>query len=530
MRLLSGVAALLLAGFAHAFSLDNTYNCDPHSEINASRVLLQSDAQYATHRMDQYAQYLGTHAQASAALSPTLLVDCASEAEVQSAVRFAAACGYKVTARSGGHSYTGSSSCNFDRCMQLDLGSMTKTTVRGNGVFGDSASITTGPGISLLGFAEVTMQNLVSVPHGGCSAVGFGGHFQSSAWGMMSHSHGSGMDHISSFRMVLANGSVAVVSRNDANDTLYKSVLGSAPGSWGIITEFTLDAVQDKTVPWTRAIFITMYYSKSTFKAALTQAQFIAKDQEEKNLRDMKLVFVTAPPTEKPDTEVNVEVFMLWTGIDSGEMTQKWHDLYLQPFYDLPHKSFPETINVPMPLSVATRIYASTWTNHDDRYAIQAYHSDHWWSEEFIDEIADEVDARANMLPWVYPNFQFLPLGHNSQWARNAGMNSLSWRDTRAYVDDWMFTKNDSLYEPMRQRMVDFRERTKKHWQYTTPPYDRSTWMTPMTTYPNSTDLRNETIAWGYFPDFDKFRKLQLLKAELDPTDVFSNKGTIPMP
>ena len=74
-------------------------------------------------------------------------------------------------------------------------------------------SILAEPGIRLVDFATVTLKSGLSVPHGGCETravrtlartltrscahiprrcgtVGFGGHFQSSAWGMMSHSHG----------------------------------------------------------------------------------------------------------------------------------------------------------------------------------------------------------------------------------------------------------------------------------------------------------------------------------------------------
>ena len=38
------------------------------------------------------------------------------------------------------------------------------------------------------------------------------------------------------------------------------------------------------------------------------------------------------------------------------------------------------------------------------------------------------------MIPNVYPSFQYMPLGQQSTWARNAGMNALTWRDARAYV------------------------------------------------------------------------------------------------
>ena len=82
---------------------------------------------------------------------------------------------------------------------------------------------------------------------------------------------------------------VAVVSRNDTNNTLYHSVLGSAPGSWGVITQFTLEGVSDVTVPFTHAIIIKILWSKANFLAALKQTQWVSQDQENKMKRDMKV-------------------------------------------------------------------------------------------------------------------------------------------------------------------------------------------------------------------------------------------------
>ena len=406
--------------------------CDPNLQIKAHNVYVRGSTTdgYDAARMLQYAQYLGTHADASAKLRPAVLVGCTDETHVQSAVKFASQCGYAVTVRSGGHSYTGASSCNGKNCLQLDLGAMNATAV----VKGTNL-VTSGPGINLLDFAKFTVKHFLSVPHGGCSKVGMGGHFQSSAWGMMTQSHGSGLDHVSSFRMVMADGSVRVVSRNDDNTTLYKSVLGSAPGSWGIITEYTLDAVSDVTLPFVQSIIIVMEYSRDSFVKALKQTQFIASDQERRYKRDLKVLLVTAPPTEGPesgDDKVYIHLFAIWTGIDSGPLTKFWRDLYLQPFYDLPHKGFPGTVDMPMTLSLATRLFANMWTNHDDRYMIQAYHSDRWWSDDFIEVLATEVDERVAMLPEVYPSFQYMPVGHQTTWARNSDMNVLTWRDVRA--------------------------------------------------------------------------------------------------
>merc|ERR1719162_1143128 len=101
----------------------------------------------------------------------------------------------------------------------------------------------------------------------------------------MSHSYGSGMDYVESFRMVLADGSVQQYARNDVNNTVYWSVLGSAPGSWGILTQFVLKGVSDIEVPYTRVMNVKIRWSKKDLLAAMKQTQFIAMDQEKRNVR-----------------------------------------------------------------------------------------------------------------------------------------------------------------------------------------------------------------------------------------------------
>jgi hypothetical protein len=290
-----------------------------------------------------------------------------------------------------------------------------------------------------------------------------------------------------------------------------------------------VEGVRDTSALFNRILSVRIFWSRDNFLAAWKQVQFIVQDQEEKNLRDLAPILIVSPPTEAADTEVYITVVMLWTGIDSGDMDLNgWTKRYWKPFLKLDHLPFPTTMNIMTPLSAATRMLANLWTNHHDKYAVQAFHSDYWWDNEFIEKIADELVERNKLIPDMYPSFQFLPLGQQTQWARNDGINALTWRDARAYVDDWMFVKNESRYDEAVTRMVNFREKNRRFWQYKDGS-DRSTWMSPSTTYPNATDLRNATIAKQYFHNTTQFQNLQRLKAELDPADVFANKGTIPL-
>jgi len=77
--------------------------------------------------------------------------------------------------------------------------------------------------------------------------------------------------------------------------------------------------------------------------------------------------------------------------------------------------------------------------------------------------------------------------------------------------------------------MRNFREKNRKHWEFSDGS-DRSTWMSPSTIYENATDLRIESVSKSYFANRTLWNKLQLVKAELDPTDMLSTKCTIPLP
>jgi len=488
--------------------------CDPHTNIKGAKVWLPGESGFDEKRLAQYAGLMGPIADVDANLNPRLLVSCGDEEQVQSALSFARTCGHSVVIRGGGHSYTGLSSCRDRSCMQLDVSEINHLSV-------DDDLLTVGPGARLLGFNLFMRNHSLSLPHGVCTGVGIGGHLQSSAYGPLSHAYGSGLDHVESFRMVLANGVLINVSRHDANTTLYKSILGSAPGSWGVITEYTVRGIRDTDTPPTLMIRAQYDWSKANFTAVLRHLQFIAKDQEDRNLRDMRVIMFAAPPSEGDDLNMYIRVHMLWTGVDSGDMTQEWQERYVGPLLNLMPDQYHD---VPSVLSNSTLLTA--WTNHGDRYAMQDLISDRWWSDEFIDKIADEMDERVKMMPDMYPSFQFNPLGTNSQWTRNAGMNSLTWRVFRAYADDWMFVKNESLYQEAVNRLHDFRERTRSFWQFSDGS-ERSTWMSPR---PNASNLRDAANARQFFPNSTQFQQLRSLKAELDPTGLFHNPNTIPLP
>jgi len=178
---------------------------------------------------------------------PSFVAVIQTESDVQAAVRYAKQCTYGVAIRSGGHSYLAVSSCNSDDspCMQIDVGEMKKLDVDTT-----TNQIIAGPGNRLDNLADKLHEHGLFMPTGECAKVGVGGHMQTGGFGLWTRHFGTFLESVSGFRIVLADGSVQDVqtpsdSTSRLNDDLFYAVLGGASGSWGVVTEITLNAVKD---------------------------------------------------------------------------------------------------------------------------------------------------------------------------------------------------------------------------------------------------------------------------------------------
>ena len=184
-------------------------------------------------------------------LAPDAIVYCSCEADVVETVRTASSANPPVhlSVRSGGHSYSGHSSrtqaaggwivdvSGLDSIQQLD-----------------QTVLQIGPGIKLHRLNTELLTRGLSYPKGTCRGVAVGGHLQSSGFGVLKTSHGSGLDHVLQFRMVLADGQVAVATSDNLHKELFFCVLGGFPGSFGIVTEYTIQCIPNSACPHSRVI------------------------------------------------------------------------------------------------------------------------------------------------------------------------------------------------------------------------------------------------------------------------------------
>lgn len=518
----------------HISSHDRT--CDIKN-LDVHRVILMNNLSHEHSQLHFAKQYATMSGDSSISLTPGAIVYCTTEEQVVETVKFAERCGYTLSVRSGGHSYTAESSCSSSKCIQIDVSLMNHLEFNGS-------TIVAGPGVLLHHLISESILHKLIIPHGVCKYVGLGGHLQSSATGILAPGYGSGMDHVQEFRIVLPNATVVTASINDSDSRIYRSVLGGGPGSWGIVTRYTINGIRDSDAPHSKLIIKKYKFTPDVAFTTWKHVIFIHQDQEATQKRDIGILFnighsasiidflpdipLVGPVSKfvdvEKDQEVYVYVIMMWTGIDSGSLSDAMYDRYISPLNNM-SQPLTGSLDLPMPLSLVSSV-AATFNHEGYRYHIANVHTDTMWSDEWLRKIIDELDDRRKVDDSMFL-FQFVSFGNQTQWYKNRYLNSLSMRDARAMSDDWFIFKNISRGDMIADRMRNFYQSNKRYWLYSDGS-ERRTWMTPQTIYKDSTNLSNPQIAQMYYPNQTQYKELCELRTEIDKKHLFANKGTVP--
>ncbi|KAF7865519.1 hypothetical protein EAF04_006493 [Stromatinia cepivora] len=178
---------------------------------------------------------------------PALILKPRNKQEISSILEYADKRKIGVSVRTGGHQYSGASSCTAPN-IQMDLsqtfkGPDDRTLLRKQGRLHTSVSW------SLKEFTEFCTQHHIFVPHGQCIAVHLGGHVQTGGYGQLGRSFGLLADHVLEIDIVDHEG----VPRRLVHDTtkeadrdLFNAILGGSPGNFGVVTHFTIRVHKDE--------------------------------------------------------------------------------------------------------------------------------------------------------------------------------------------------------------------------------------------------------------------------------------------
>ncbi|GLA18506.1 hypothetical protein AnigIFM62618_006155 [Aspergillus niger] len=165
-------------------------------------------------------------------VTPAAVAFPKSTQQVASIVNCAASLGYKVQAKSGGHSYGNYGLGGTNGAISINLKNMKSFSMNYT-----NYQATVGAGM-LNGELDEYLHNAGgrAVAHGTSPQIGVGGHATIGGLGPSARQYGMELDHVLEAEVVLANGTVVRASSTQNSDLLF--AIKGAGASFGVVTEF----------------------------------------------------------------------------------------------------------------------------------------------------------------------------------------------------------------------------------------------------------------------------------------------------
>ncbi|MET9256557.1 FAD-binding oxidoreductase [Streptomyces sp. NPDC003717] len=215
----TALATTVAGGAARAGARDVGRQWGRLADRLSGRLVLPGDGDYQRARQLYQAVFDAT--------GPRAVAYCASAADVAACVRFAAAHGLPVAARSGGHSAGGYSTSPG---LVIDVSRLNQVTP-GQG------TVRIGPGAQLVDITATLAPLGLGISGGYCPTVAAGGFFQGGGMGLFTRSIGIASDKVSAAQVVLADGRIVTASPHRHRD-LFWALRGGGGGNFGIVTSY----------------------------------------------------------------------------------------------------------------------------------------------------------------------------------------------------------------------------------------------------------------------------------------------------
>ena len=256
---------------------------------------------------------------------PALIVRCADETDVISAINFARTQNLLVAVRGGGHNVAGFGTC--DEGIVIDLSPMKKIEI-------DTVKRTARAqaGLTWGEFDKATQEHNLATTGGLVSTTGIAGFTLGGGFGWLVRKYGLTVDNLLSVDMVLANGQRVTASSSE-NADLYWGVCGGG-GNFGIVTSFQYRLHKVGPVVYGGAAFYPVEKARELLKF---YREWTSKMPDE--LSTM-IAFITAPPEPFVPKELvgtpMIALALCYTGsAEDGEQAVKPLLDFMQPEIDI---------------------------------------------------------------------------------------------------------------------------------------------------------------------------------------------------
>ncbi|TLS40943.1 FAD-binding oxidoreductase [Streptomyces montanus] len=301
---------------------------------------------------------------------PAVIAQCAHEADVVRAVRFARDLDLKIAVRGGGHSVAGMAL--NDGGLVVDLRRMHAVTVRPG-----AASVRVEGGATMSHMDRATQPYRLATTGGRASTTGVGGFVLGGGSGWLERKFGLAVDNLLGVDLVTADGTRVRASAEE-NPELFWALHGGG-GNFGVATSLTLKLHE---LPEFSLAFV-LFRPESGPEVMRVYREIIATGPPEVG---GGVLYLTGPPEEfVPEHLVGTLICAAVVTYAGGEESLR---KVAQPLLALPHEA--EIVGA-MP-------YADVQCMIDDPPGLRNY-----WSAEYLtglpDELVDVFCARAATVP-----------------------------------------------------------------------------------------------------------------------------------
>lgn len=513
----------------------------------AGSVWLRDDAESPDAYQRAAYQY-ATSFQGAERMRPLAILQATSDEDVVRVINYARSSGLAVAVRSGGHHYTGASSTGGQN-IQLDMSRFTEAHFDP-----DSNTATLGAGNTVERLSQWLKENQIFVPHGQCPGVAVGGHVQSGGWGTV-RSLGLLIDHVLSFDIVTADGVQRQPSR-DASDPLdrelFWGVLGGSPGDFGVITRIRVKVMRDADHPNAHGFKLTYLYSDALFQR-LMRAMVKLADRADEIPADYDFAVVTVGANTARHRGIDREmmgarkwhpaaivVVGTWMNLngraEAYDPQNPWFALLrnaiagarpVKVLLDDADPCAPSAIFAAL-VSDAHRAFPLPYVGHDfalTESRLDATDFADWFSKRVraaTPTLAQSIINRLSFGRLGYPERRGIHVqtfaqacgGRPSRFARVSGENAFSWRNCRMWVSLIAF------YDGPDARGSAQAWGDENHRHIASTYGDRRFVWVPFVEPGRSLDELKDRF---FGPDPGIYERLRNLKAQVDPSGVFSS-------
>eukprot|EP01084_Bolivina_argentea_P287567 493452_1 len=457
-----------------------------------------------------------------------LIAKC--DRDIKIILNYASECGYNVVIRSGGHQFSGLSSCT-DQCIQIDLKNY--NDIKFNHQYDNQYNnvIKAGVGVQLQPLYEWLHQNDLFVPGGaGATTIGIGGHFQTGGIGYLLRSFGAFIDCVIGFDIILANGKKKTITQTNNHKNLFYAVRGGGPGSFGVITNLYLQTYSNLDyIHNAMGVQAIWSYTDQDARALAKQWITIQNDPQYINYDDFFPLFAVAPDLQNNGAHIILIAFIWIQDVNGRSYIDTGKAYFMQQFLDAAINKpivFTETYDTISSLML-TFLTPSTIVAPIP-YVLRANGVSKNWDHKFIDILIDNITSIVEYSQSngnIFVNLLFEAYGGmflKNDW--NKKLSALPFRDLSMLLAIQLFYTDVNgkvysegyLHDIFSQyiSLDSWNNEDIRVWGYTFGDLDM--------------DIEREKL--NYFMDRNVFNRLTKIKASADRCNLFKNKFTVPLP